>query len=125
MSLNVSGSKYVRVYDTEIKLQISDRIVFARLSTSRKTGNDRVNESGETLLDESGNALPERSFSSWNARFVGNSFEPSKGLAAGTSINILNGWIVNEPYKKKDGTTGYATYVTITDFELSDSQDNV
>jgi len=121
MSLNVSGTKFVRVYDTEIKLQVSDKIVFARLSTSRKTGKELVDmETGEVLTGKDGNPLPERRFSSWNARFVGNSFEPSKGLSAGQTINIVNGWIVNEPYTKKDGSTGYSQTVIITDFEVCD-----
>lgn len=67
--------------------------------------------------------LPERRRSSWNARFVGNAFEPSKGLAPGQAINILNGWITNEPYKKKDGSTGYALVATISEFEVSDVAD--
>lgn len=121
MSLNVSGSKFVRVYDTEIKLQVSDKIVFARLSTARKSGNERVDiKTGEILVDEQGNSLPEYCFSSWDARFVGNAFEPSKGLAAGTAINIINGWITHEPFKKKDGTKAYSLVVTITDFEVSE-----
>lgn len=121
MSLNVSGSKFVRVYDTEIKLQVSDKIVFARLSTSQKTGNDRVDtKTGEILVDEQGNSLPEYRFSSWNARFVGNAFEPSKGLSAGTAINIINGWITHEPFTRKDGTKSYSLVVTITDFEVSE-----
>ena len=124
MSLVVSGSKFVKVYDTEIKLQVSDKIVFAHLSSSRKTGNDRVDsETGEILMDGEGNPLPERRFSSWNAKFVGNAFEPSKGLSSGQAINILSGWITNEPYKKKDGGTGYSVVVTIADFEVCDIVD--
>lgn len=124
MSLNVSDSKYVHVYGTEIKLQVSDKIVFARLSTSRKTGKERVDtETGEILVDDKGNPLSERIYSSWNARFVGNAFEPAKGLAAGAAINIKNGWIINEPYTKRDGTTGFSSYVTITDFEVCDVAD--
>lgn len=124
MSLDVSGSKFVHVYDTEIKLQMSDKIVFAHLSTSRKTGNDRVDaETGEVLVDGQGNPLAERRYSSWNAMFVGNAFEPSKGLAAGTAINIINGWITNESFQKKDGSTGYSFVVTVTEFEVSETAD--
>lgn len=121
MSLNISGAKFVRVYDTEIKLQVSDKIVFARLSTSRKTGKELTDvDTGEVITGKDGKPLPERRFSSWHARFVGNAFEPSKGLAAGQSINIINGWIVNEPFTKKDGSMGYAQTVTITEFEVCD-----
>ena len=124
MGLGINGSKFVRVYDTEIKLQVSDKIVFAHLSTSRKTGREQVDaETGEVLLAKDGSPLPERRRSSWNARFVGNAFEPSKGLAPGQAINILNGWITNEPFTRKDGSTGYALVATISDFEVSDVAD--
>lgn len=126
MSLNISGSKYVLVYDTEMKLQVSDKIVFARLSTSRKTGKDLVDvETGEILAGKDGKPLPERRYSSFDARFVGNAFEPSKGLAAGQTINIVNGWIVNEPFTKKDGSTGFSQFVTITEFEVCDVEEGV
>lgn len=126
MSLNISGTKFVRVYDTEIKLQVSDNTVFARLSTSRKTGKEQVDEeTGNILMGEDGKPLQERRRSSWSARFVGNAFEPSKGLAPGQAINIINGWIVNEPYKRKDNTIGYSLVATITDFEVSDVVDGV
>lgn len=126
MSLNISGTKFVHVYDTEIRLQVSDKTVFARLSTSRKIGKEKIDEeTGNPILDKNGKPLQERRCSSWDARFVGNAFEPSKGLAPGQAINILNGWIVNEPYKRKDGTTGYSLIATITDFEVSDVVDGV
>lgn len=68
MSLSINGSKFVRVYDTEIKLQVSDKIVFAHLSTSRKTGKEQVDAgTGEILLAGDGSPLPERRRSSWNA----------------------------------------------------------
>ncbi len=119
MSLNVSGSMFVRVYNTEIKLQVSDKIVFAHLSTSRKTGKNRVDtETGEILVDEQGNPLPERRFSSWNAKFVGNAFEPSKGIAPGEAINIINGWVTNEPFRNRDGAMVYSPVVTVTEFEV-------
>ena len=119
MSLNVSGSKFVYVYNTELKLQVSDKFVFAHLSTSRKTGKNRVDaETGETIVDEHGNPLLERRFSSWNAKFVGNAFEPSKGLAAGAAINIISGWVTNEPFRNKDGVVVYSPVVTVTEFEV-------
>ncbi len=59
MSLSINGSKFVRVYDTEIKLQVSDKIVFAHLSTSRKTGKEQVDAgTGEILLAGDGSPLP-------------------------------------------------------------------
>lgn len=125
MSLNISGTRYVKVYDTEIRLQVSDKIVFARLSTSRKTGNDYVDKgTGEIKMGNDGKPLAERAFSSWEARFCGNAFEPAKGLHSGQSIDIVNGWIVNEPYTKKNGEKGYFSYVTITEFSVCDVIDS-
>lgn len=49
---------------------------------------------------------------------MGNAFEPSKGLAAGTAINIINGWITNEPFQNKEGATVYSPIVTVTEFEV-------
>jgi len=118
MSLNVSGTRFVHVYDTELKLQVSDKIVFARLSTSRKDSKHRQDMTEE--LQDAADAAPERKYSSWNARFVGEAFEPAKGLSKGESIDIIKGWIVNEPYEKRDGSKGYSSYVTISEFALSD-----
>lgn len=46
MSLNVSGTKYVRVYDTEIKLQVSDRIVFEVCDVVEGVDGEADEESG-------------------------------------------------------------------------------
>lgn len=124
MSLNISGTRFVKVYDTEIRLQVSDKIVFASLSTSRKTGNDYVDKkTGEIKIGADGKPLPERAFSAWDARFVGNAFEPAKGLHSGQAIDIINGWIVNEPYVRKTGEKGYYSFVTITEFAVCDVVD--
>lgn len=125
MSLNVSGSKYVKVFDPEIKLKYSDKVVFANLSSSRKTGNDKKDKkTGETLKDpKTGTNIVERIYSRWDARFVGNAFEAAKGLRGGENINIINGWIVNEPFTDNAGKKHFTSYITITEFELSDVAD--
>lgn len=46
MSLNVSGTKYVRVYDTEIKLQASDKIVFEVCDVAEGVDGEANEESG-------------------------------------------------------------------------------
>ena len=35
MSLNVSGSKYIKVYDPTIRLNYSDKVLWANLVSSR------------------------------------------------------------------------------------------
>ena len=89
MSLNVSGSKYIKVYDPTIRLNYSDKEV------------------------------QERAFSRWEARFVGNAFEPSKFLRDGDSIDIVTGWVTSEKFVGKDGNPHYKVIVTISDFQPS------
>ena len=122
MSLNISGSKYVRVYDPTIKLNYSDKVLFANLTTSRKTGNMKVEkDTGEVVLNaDTGKPVQERAFSRWEGRFVGNAFEPSKGLRDGDSIDIINGWVTSEKYVGKDGKEKYRTVVTISEFQPSE-----
>lgn len=122
MSLNVSGSKYVRVYNPSIRLNYSDRVVFADLVSGRKTGNAKVDkETGEVVTNpQTGREIPEKAFSRWEGVFVGNAFEPSKGLRDGTSIDIISGWATYEPYKGKDGKEHIKAVVTIAEFAPSD-----
>lgn len=122
MSLNISGSKYVRVYDPTIKLNYSDKVILANLSTSHKTGNPKVDkETGEIMRHtQTGEELQERAYSRWNGRFVGNAFEAAKGLSDGDSIDIVTGWITNESFKGKDGKDRHVTYVNIAEFTPSE-----
>lgn len=121
MSLNIAGSKYIRVYDPIIRLNYSEKVLFANLITSRKTGNAKVNKNtGEIIVNtETGEPVPERAYSRWEGRFVGNAFEPSKGLRDGDSIDILNGWITSEKYVNKDGKERCRIIVTISEFQPS------
>ena len=125
MSLDVSGSKYIRVYSPTIKLDYSDKVVFADLVSSRKTGNLKVDkETGEVVLNPNTNEeVQERAFSRWEGRFVGNAFEPSKGLRNGVAIDIVTGWITYEPFVGKDGKERVKPVVTISDFTPSDIAD--
>ena len=79
MNLNISGSRYVKVYDPTIKLNYSDKVLFANLETSRKTGNVKMdNTTGEVVKDfATGKEEQERAFSRWEGKLVGNAFEPS------------------------------------------------
>lgn len=117
MSLNVSGNKYVTVYDPTIKLNYSDKVIFAKLVTSRKTDEAKMDkETGEILTDENGKQIMRREYSKWEARFAGSAFEAAKGLHNNDKIDIINGWIVNEPYTGKDKKEHYCSYIVITEF---------
>lgn len=122
MSLNVSGSKYVRVYNPAIRLNYSDRVVFADLVSGRKTGNVKVDkETGEVVVNpQTGKEVPERTYSRWEGQFVGNAFEASKGLRDGASIDIISGWVTYEPYKGRDKKDHIKAVVVITEFAPSD-----
>lgn len=121
MSLNVSDSKYVTVYDPTIRLNYSEKVIFAKLVTSRKSDKAKVDEeTGEILTDTDGKQIMRREYSRWEARFVGNALEAAKGLRNGDRIDIVNGWMVNEPYMGNDKKEHYSSYVVISEFTLSD-----
>lgn len=121
MSLQVNGSRFVRVYDPTIDLKYSDKVIKARLVTSRKTGQKAVDkETGEILKDKDGNERDERAYSEWAAQFVGDAFEGAKSLH-GQTIDIVNGWIVSEKFEGRDGRPHVQNTVYISDFILSDT----
>ena len=121
MSLNISGSRFVKVYDPTIKVNYSDKVLFANLVTSRKTGNVKMdNTTGEVVRDSTtGKEVQERAYSRWEGKFVGNAFEPSKTLRDGDMIDITSGWITAEPFTGKDNKTHIKMIVTIAEFEPS------
>lgn len=121
MSLNVSGSKYIKVYDPTIRLNYSDKVLWANLVSSRKTGAVKVDgETGEAVVNpNTGKEVQERAFSRWEARFIGNAFEPSKFLRDGDSIDIVTGWVTSEKFVGKDGNPHSKVIVTISDFQPS------
>jgi len=124
MSLNVSGSKFVKVYAPTMKLNYSDKVVFATLVSSRKNGRIIEKSAGDDVTNtETGSGTEERAYSRWEGRFVGNAFEPSKGLRDGDTINIISGWITSEKYVGKDNKEHYYTCVTIAEFEPSNVED--
>jgi hypothetical protein len=126
MSLNVGeqNSRYVVVRDVTMRFAFSDKVLFADLRTSHKTGRPRINtDTGEIMLDKDGKELPERKFSHWEGRFVGNAFEAAKGLKNGQAINIINGWAENERTRAANGREYQNVYVTISDFEPCDTDE--
>lgn len=103
--LNITG-KFVTVFQPQIKLNVSERMVFANLSTSKKN-----TRGGEVSYDNM----------SWRGRFVGDAFEPSKALRDGDKIDITSGMITNKYDKEKQQL--YVD-VTIFDFAMSDTSKN-
>lgn len=126
MSMDVSGSKYIRVFDAAIKLNVSDKMVFANLVSSRKTGRVLTDkESGEAVLNDEGNPVQERVNSRWEGVFVGKAFDAVKNLRDGAAINIISGWITSESYRDKGGIEHRRVRVMIADFEPSDIEEGV
>lgn len=127
MSFNIGekGSKYVVVSNVTMRFSFSEKVLFADLRTSQKTGNSKVDkDTGEVMTDGNGNPIPERSYTHWEGRFVGNAFEPAKGLKNGQAINILNGWIDKNESGGDKGKKYTNVFAVITDFELSDAFDD-
>jgi len=127
MSLNVgdSNSRYVRVSNVSMKFAYSDKVAFADLITSHKTGRPKTDpETGVVITNTQGEEVPERRYSRWEGRFVGNAFEPSKTLKNGTLIDITQGWIEKETKLGRDNKTPFTNYyVTISEFTISDVTD--
>ncbi|MEG2813591.1 MAG: hypothetical protein RSA79_03225 [Oscillospiraceae bacterium] len=96
--LNVSNSRFVTVFQPEIKLNVSEHIVFANLSSSKKN------------TDKDGNIS--YTYMSWNGRFVGDAFEAAKALRNGDKIDIIKGGIQNRYDKEKK-----MLYVDVVIFE--------
>ena len=123
MSFNIgeNQSKYVAVSNVTMRFAFSEKVLFADLRTSRKTGKPKVDkETGEVITTKDGTPLAERVYSYWEGRFIGNALEPAKALQNGQSINIVNGWIEKENTTGKDGKKYTNTIVVITEFVLSD-----
>lgn len=122
MSFNIGAhnSRYVAVSNITMRFDFSEKVLFADLRTSRKTGRFKTDGTGEIVTDEKGNAIPERVYTYWEGRFVGNALEPAKALRSGQTINILNGWIDKEVWKGGDNKRHEKVYAVITDFELAD-----
>lgn len=118
MSLNIGGSRFVYVKNPIMRLDFSDKVVFADLSTSIKTSNSKKDpETGEIIINpETGEPVYERHYSNWKGRFIGNAFEAAKALSNGDVIDIISGWIENTYDKEKQKAY---TNVIIADFKLS------
>lgn len=113
MSLTVSGSRFVRVYDPTIDLKYSDKVIKARIVTSRKTG--------RKVPGEDGTERDERQYSEFPAQFVGTAFDQARNLH-GQTIDILSGWIVMDKYTDRNNVTRQTPTVFINDFIMSDLQ---
>lgn len=87
------------VYSTVFKVEVADKRVKARISTSEK------NKDGEYIN------------SYWNAVFVGNAYDLAKSLTDKDRIHINKCKITNEDYTTKNGEKHSWLQVTIFDFE--------
>ena len=123
MSFNIGerNSRFVAVSNVTMRYDFSEKVLFADLRTSRKTGRPKTDESGEVVIDEKGRPVDERVFTFWEGRFVGNAFEPAKALKKGQMINIVNGWLDKEVWTGSDGKKRERVFAVITDFTLSNS----
>lgn len=125
MSFNIgeNKNKYVTVSNVTMRFVSSEKVLFADLRTSRKTGRFKIDkQTGEAITTKDGTPVAERIYSHWEGRFVGNALEPAKELQNGQSINIVNGWIEKENTTGKDGKKYTNTIVVITDFVFSASK---
>lgn len=99
--LNVTG-KFVTVFQPTIKTDVSSKILFCNLSTSKKN------------TDKDGKV--EYINMSWKAKMVGKAFEMAKEIKNGDKIDILKASIENTYDKEKQ--KAYFV-VTIFEFEFS------
>lgn len=122
MSLNISGSMYVRISSLPaIKPRISKSWMFADLTTSRPTGAWKVNKvTGELLINpKNGEYIEERAYSDWKGKFVDKAFVDAENLSVGDYINITKGLVVAEKYKGADGKEHISHEVTIFEFTIA------
>lgn len=127
MSLNIgcSGSRFVVVRNLTMKLNFSDKVIFGDLVISKKTGMPKVDkETGEVIVDKDGNPVPARTYMRFKAKFVGQAFEKAKGLAEGTAVDILQGWLEKEEYTTQKGDYRSDIYCIVSDFELSNFEES-
>lgn len=92
--------KFVAVFQPRIDLNVSENMVLANLSTSKKKPGTDGNPAYENMT--------------WKAKFVGEAFEPAKALRNGDKIDVISGIIENEYDKEKD-----KLYVNVTIFEFA------
>ena len=122
MSFNIgnTNSKFVVVSNVTMKFSVSEKILFADLRTSRKTGRFKTDEHGEAILDGNGQPVPEREYSHWEGHFVGEALEAAKALKDKAAINILEGWIEKDEFVGRDGKKRSKIYIVISAFEMCD-----
>ncbi|MDD3946219.1 MAG: hypothetical protein PHI19_00070 [Clostridia bacterium] len=127
MSFNIGNnpSRYVAVSNVTMRYSVSEKMLFADLRTSKRTGRPKHDkETGEVVLDKQGKPVPERVYTHWEGRFVGKAFEPAKALRNGTYIDIVKGWTEKEEITS-NGKTYTTVYIVISDFnESSDDMKN-
>lgn len=124
MSLNIGegASRFISVFDVTVKMNYSDKVAFANLTSSKKVDLYKL-KAGDNGISTDGKPINARTYYRWKGRFVGNAFEYAKGLRQGQQIDIINGWIESEKYVDKNGVSQMSYYVVISDFRVSDLED--
>ena len=118
--LSVTG-KYVYVFQPALLLNISERIVFANLSSVKK--DTCLDKSGYPLFDQEGNKVIKKTYMHWPAKFVGEAFEAAKTLRDKDCINITRGAIENY-YNKEKKTVSITVVVFEFEFVTSEPKQN-
>lgn len=122
LNIGEGTSNYIIVRNVAMRFQYSEKVVFAELFVSRKTGNFLTDEETGEVITKDGEPVPERVYTKWEGRFCGNAFEGAKTLRNGQKINVTQGWVEKEEKTSaKTGKTYTNIYVVINDFELSDA----
>lgn len=104
--INFTG-KYMMVFEPQIKLNVSEKKVFANLTSSRK---DKRTDPPTYIR------------STWfDVAFVGEAFELAKTLSGGEVINVTKGAITNEKSSKNNK---YYTNLTVFEFELVEKNES-
>ena len=101
-------------YATVWQPTVEEKRVKCNLTTSKKL--KELDENGRTKYENS----------NWsNAVFVGKAFHEAKSLSEKDRIKIINGIVDNKPFVARDGTKKYFNNVTIFEFEVMASKDEI
>lgn len=122
MSWNVSGTRFVRISQPKGNVPIySEKVIFATGTTSDRTNKPKVDpETGEIVVDPSGQTVFQREYDEADLRFVGNAFEAAKALKPGDVIDLTSARLRKRRWTSDDGVRSIDySQIWVSDFELS------